>query len=162
MWKYFLALSLIATLIPGVTLADKKAATPTPPPIPTLKFEGQLSKIDKKVENLIGVDKQKILRQVAEAAVLSDYCAAIDLDQNKFKEEFGRLSEDGTKRPLAEQRGIDNKVSMYFGVYVGLLVAEGTDRRGEFCDLAEQALKDQKPISRFWIATNNNPNTPKP
>lgn len=161
MWKYFLALSLLATLAPSVTHADKNAATP-PPATPTLKFEAPLSKVDEKVTNLLGADKQKVLRQVAEAAVLSDYCAAIDLDQNKFKEEFGALSHDGTKRPLAEQRDLDNKVAMYFGVYVGLLVAEGTDRKGEFCDLAENALKDQKPISRFWIATNTSPNPPKP
>ncbi|MCX7111244.1 MAG: hypothetical protein NTX45_14175 [Proteobacteria bacterium] len=164
MWKYLLALSLIATLAPAVTHADKKVATKaaTPPPVPTLKFEGPLNKVDGKVETLLGVDKQKILRQVAEAAVLSDYCAAIDLDQNKFKQEFDALSQDGTKRTLAEQRDLDNKVAMYFGVYVGLLVAEGTDRRGEFCTIAENALKEQKPISRFWIATSANPNPPKP
>jgi len=164
MWKYLLALSLIATLVPGVTYAAPKVATKaaTPPPVPTLKFEGPLNKVDGKVENLLGADKQKILRQVAEAAVLSDYCAAIDLDQNKFKQEFDALSQDGTKRTLAEQRDLDNKVSMYFGVYVGLFVAEGTDRLAEFCGIAENALKEQKPISRFWIATNQNPNPTKP
>jgi len=82
------------------------------------------------------------------------------LDQNKFKQEFDALTADGTKRTLAEQRDIDHKVAMYFGVYVGLLVAEGTDRQAEFCGIAENALKDQKPISRFWIATNQNPTKP--
>lgn len=156
MLKYFLALSLIASLVPGVTYADKAAATPSA--APALKFEEPLNKVDQKVEKLLGADKQKILRQVAEAAVLSDYCAAIDLNQNKFKEEFGTLSEDGIKRTPAEQRDLDNKVSMYFGVYVGLLVAEGTDRSSEFCDVAENALKELKPISRFWIPTGNKPN----
>jgi len=156
MLKYFLFLSLIATLAPGVIRADETAATASAADI-TLKFEGPLNKVDKKVENLLGADKQKNLRQLAEAAVLSDYCAAIDLDQNTFKKEFGAVSEDGKKRTLAEQRDIDNKVSMYFGVYVGLLVAEGTDRQGEFCGIAENALKEHKPISRFWIATGKNP-----
>ncbi len=164
MWKYFLALSLIATLAPSVTHADKKAATKaaTPPPVPTLKFEAQLNKLDSKVTALLGEEKQKVIRQAAEAAVLSDFCVAIDLDQNKFKEEFAKLSADGIKRTLAEQRDLENKVAMNFGVYVGLFVAEGSDRKGEFCILAENALKDQKPISRFWIATNNSPNPPKP
>jgi hypothetical protein len=160
MWKYCFALSLIATLFPGVTYADKAAAMPSA--APTLKFESPLSQVDKKVETLLGTDKQKILREVAEAAVLSDFCAAIDLNQNKFKEELDALAVDGTKRPLAEQRDLDNNIAMYFGFYVGLLVAEGSDRRGEFCDLAENALKKQEPISRFWIATGNNPNPPKP
>ena len=56
----------------------------------------------------------------------------------------------------------DNKVAMNFGVYVGLFVAEGTDRLAEFCGIAENALKEQKPISRFWIATNQNSNPTKP
>jgi len=159
MLKYFLVLSLIATLAPTVIRADETAAAPSAADI-TFKFEDPLNKVDKKVENLLGADKQKNLRQIAEAAVLSDYCAAIDLDQNTFKKEFGALSEDGTKRTLAEQRDIDHKVAMYFGVYVGLLVAEGTDRQAEFCGIAENALKDQKPISRFWIATNQNPTKP--
>ena len=164
MWKYLLALSLIATLAPGVTHADKKAATKaaTPPPVPTLKFEGPLNKLDSKVANLLGEDKQKVIRQAAEAAVLSDYCAAIDLDQNKFKQEFDALSADGIKRTLAEQRDLDTNVAMNFGVYVGLFVAEGTDRLAEFCGIAENALKEQKPISRFWIATNQNSNPTKP
>ncbi len=152
MWKYFLALSLIATLAPGVTRADEGANT-QPPASPTLKFERPLNIVDKKVANLLGADKQKTLRQIAEAAVLSDYCAAIDLDQNKFKEEFGALAEDGVKRTADEQRDLDNKVSMYLGVYVGLLVAEGTNRGAEFCGIAENALKEQKPISRFWIVS---------
>lgn len=160
MLKYILALSLIAPLLPGVTYADKAAATPSA--TPTLKLEEPLTRVDQKVEKLLGADKQKVLRQVAEAAVLTDYCAAIDLNQDKFKEEFGALSEDGTKRTAAEQRDLDNKVSMYFGVYVGLLVAEGTERSAEFCDVAENALKEQKPISRFWIATGKTPNPPKP
>ena len=160
MYKYFLAFPLIiAALAPSVACADKAAVPPT---ALTLKFEKALNKVDKKVETLLGADKQKVMRQSAEAAVLSDYCAAINLDQNKFKEAFSALSEDGAKRTAAEQRDMDNKVSMYFGVYVGLLVAEGTDRRGEFCVIAEDALKEQKPISRFWIATDNKPNTPKP
>ena len=164
MLKYVLALSLIASLASGVAYADTKkvAKPPIAPPTPTLKFEGALNKVDQKVENLLGADKQKVLRQVAEAAVLSDYCAAIDLDQNTFKKEFDALSDDGIKRKLAVQRDIDNKVAMYFGVYVGLLVAEGTDRQGEFCNFAEDALKQQKPLSRFWIATNNSPTPPKP
>ena len=50
MWKYFLALFLTATLAPGVTYADKKAATKaaTPPAAPILKFEGPLNKVDSK------------------------------------------------------------------------------------------------------------------
>lgn len=132
------------------------------PRVPPLKFEAALNKIDQKVAKLFGEDKQKALRQVAEAAVLSDYCAAVNLDQVKFKQEFAALAVDGMKRKLAEQRDYENKLSMDFGVYVGVLVAEGTDRRAEFCGFAEHALQEQRPISRFWIATSQSARPPKP
>jgi hypothetical protein len=41
----------------------------------------------------------------------------------------------------------------FFGVYVGLLVAEGTDRKPEICALAQKLKEDQKPVSRFWLKT---------
>jgi len=159
MWKYFQTLSLIAGLSPAF-VAAAEADVPSVP-VPPLKFEAALKKIDQKVAKLFGDDKQKTLRQVAEAAVLSDYCAAVNLDQAKFKRAFEGLAMEGAKRKPAEQRDYENKLSMYFGVYVGVLVAEGTDRRAEFCGFAENALQEQKPISRFWIATSGSARPPK-
>lgn len=154
MVKSLKALFLIASLSPAIVIA---AETDTPSvPVPPLRFEGSLNKVDQKVAKLFGEETQKTLRQVAEAAVLSDYCAAVNLDQAKFKQAFQTLAADGAKRAPAEQRNYENKLSMYFGVYVGLLVAEGADRRAEFCGLAEKALEQRTPISRFWIATSEN------
>jgi hypothetical protein len=178
MWKPILALSLAAALAPAAALAAKahkadasKApaeaaapeATPAAAPVPELRFEPQLAKIDKKVAGVFGEETQRRVRLVAEAAVLTDYCAAINLDQAKFKDEFEALAGQGvTGRKPAEQRNFENKLAMYYGVYVGLLVAEGTDRRGEFCGFAERALKDQTPISKFWIATKDIPQPANP
>jgi hypothetical protein len=160
MWKHLQALSLMVGLTAPFVAAAAEAGSP--PPVPPLKFEASLKKIDLKVAKLLGDEKQQTLRQIAEAAVLSDYCAAINLDQAKFKQEFEALANDGANRKPAEQKDYDNKLSMYFGVYVGVLVAEGSDRRAEFCGFAENALKEQKPISRFWIATSSGATPPKP
>jgi hypothetical protein len=159
MWKPVLALSLAASM----AAPTAKAAEPADaPPAPKLKFEAQLEKIDSKVSAQFGADKQKTLRQMAEASVLSDYCAAVDLDKEKFKDEFKALTMDGTQRKPAEQKDYEAKLAMYFGVYVGLLVAEGTERLPEFCGFAEDALKEKKPLSRFWAAAANSqkPNAP--
>jgi hypothetical protein len=155
MWRTVLALSLIAILSPAVTSAAEQPVAP-PPAAPAFKFEAALNKIDQKATALLGAEKQQTLRQIAEAAVLSDYFAAINLNQNKFKQEFGALAADGSKYTPAEQRDFNNKLMTYFGVYVGLLVAEGTDRKAEFCEVAQNALQDQRPISRFWVATTAN------
>ena len=160
MWKYIQAVALIACLFPAFVAAADESSRMAP--VPPLKFEVALKKIDQKVAKLFGDEKQKALRQIAEAAVLSDYCAAINLDQAMFKQEFEALAMDGSKRKPADQRDHDNnKLSMYFGVYVGILVAEGTDRRAEFCGFAENALQEQRPISRFWIATSDSRRPPK-
>lgn len=160
MWKFRHAIVLVAGVAPTLSAAGESDVPPVP--VPAMKFEAALNKIDQKVTKLFGEEKQQTLRHVAEAAVLSDYCAAVNLDQMKFKETFKALADDGTKRPLAEQRNYENKLSMYFGVYVGVLVAEGTERRAEFCGFAESALKEQKPISRFWMATSDSARTAKP
>ena len=163
MWKPIFALTLIAALCPalagaaGKAAADKAAAEKPPLPVPPLRFEPQLGKIDAKAAKLFGEDKQKALRLMAEAAVLSDYCADINLNQDKFQQEFDAMASDGAKRTWAEQKDYLTKLSMYYGAYVGVLVAEGADRRAEFCGVAEEALKDQRPISRFWIATAREP-----
>lgn len=160
MAKYLQVLFLVANLLPVLAAATETDAPSVP--VPSLKFDGSLRKIDQKVAKLFGEETQKTLRQVAEAAVLSDYCAAINLDQVKFKQAFQTLAVEGGKRAPDEQRTYENKLSMYFGVYVGLLVAEGADRRAEFCGLAENALKEQRPISRFWIATSAGSKPPQP
>ena len=152
MRKYALVLSFIAILSPVLAgAADKHKAQPQA--APELKFQAVLNRVDKKVIALMGEEKQKDLLRLAQAAVLSDFCAAINLDQEKFKEEFDALAAQRSGAKQVEQRQFENGLMTYFGVYVGLLVAEGTDRRAEFCGLAEDALRDQKPISKFWIAT---------
>ncbi len=160
MWKSVTALALLIGLMPAAAVAAEEA----PGAAPSLKFEPALGKLDRKVAKLMGEESQQALRLMAEAAVLSDYCAAVNLDQRRFKQEFDALAvgTGAEKRPMAEQRKFENLLSMYFGVYVGILVAEGTDRRGEFCGFAEQALKDQRPISRFWLTTSAVASTPKP
>ncbi len=150
MWKLILAVSLLSVLVP-VNAAHKGQSQPAAVVPLAFKFEPAFQRLDQKVAKIVGEDKQKTLRQMAEASVLSDYCAAVNLDQDKFKKAFDALSAGGAKRKPAEQRQFENQLMTYFGVYVGLLVAEGTERRPEFCALAQQLQKDQKPLSRFWL-----------
>lgn len=42
----------------------------------------------------------------------------------------------------------------FFGVDVGLLVAEGTDRKPEIGALAQQLKDDQRPVGGFWLLTS--------
>jgi hypothetical protein len=158
MWKSVTVSALLVALLPATAAATDE----TPAAVPSLKFERALGKIDQKVAKLMGNESQQALRLMAEAAVLSDYCAAVNLDQRKFKQEFDALTTGSQQRTVDEQRKFENLLAMYFGTYVGVLVAEGTDRRGEFCGFAEDALKSQRPISRFWLTTNSAMATPKP
>lgn len=154
MRTYIRTLPFIVSLLPALVHAAEAPAVP-PSGVPPLRYEATLSRIDQKVAKLFGEDKQQSLRRIAEAAVLADYCAAINLDQDRFRKEFDALA--AAKGSPAERSDYNHKLSMYFGVYVGLLVAEGTERRAEFCGVAEDALKNAKPISRFWIATTDQP-----
>jgi hypothetical protein len=92
MWKLFLALSLTVFLA-SVDAAPKGVAAKTATPMPLqFKYEPALERLDLRVAKLMGEDHQKTLRQMAEAPVLSDYCAAVDLNQDAFKKSFETLA----------------------------------------------------------------------
>jgi len=57
-------------------------------------------------------------------------------------------------RKPADQRDFENMVMTIFGVYVGLLVAEGTNRKPEMGALVQQLKDDQRPVSGFGLQTS--------
>lgn len=156
MWKSILALSLALAIAP----VQAKPVNKTPAkalPKPELKYEPALQRLDQKVAQLIGAEKQKTLRELAAAAVLSDYCAAVDLDKDKFTRTFDALAASHGQQAPAGQRTLENNLMTYFGVYVGLLIAEGTDRQDKFCAMAETIQREKRPLSRFWLAASATP-----
>jgi hypothetical protein len=161
MWKFIVALSLAAVIAP--VQAKPGNQTPVKPfPEPEFKYQAALERVDRKVVKLIGEEKQKTLRELAIAAVLSDYCAAVDLDTVKFTKTFDALAVSQVKVPPAEQRNLEHNLMTYFGVYVGLLIAESTDRENEFCSVAETLKREKRPLSRFWLASVPTPPAPAP
>ena len=159
MWKFILALSLAVVTTP--LLAKPGNQTPVKPfPEPEFKYQAALQRIDQKVLKLIGEERQKTLRELAIASVLSDYCAAVDLDKDKFTKTFETLAVSPVKLSAAEQRNLEHNLMTYFGVYVGLLIAESTDRENEFCSVAETLKREKRPLSRFWLASG--PTSPAP
>lgn len=131
---------------------SNKNEVPVVKPIENYRFETQLGRVDQRVIKLVGEDKQKSLRQMAEATVLSDFCPMVKVDKDKFKKDFDGLASSGIKRKPAEQRDLENKLMTFFGVYVGLLIAEGVESDVQFCELASQIQKNQGPVSHYWLA----------
>lgn len=150
MWKFIVALPLAMAMAPAQAKSVDGSQVRTLPE-PEFKYQAALQRVDQKVAKLIGEEKQRTLRELAIAAVLSDYCAAVDLDKNKFTSTFDALAATDLKRPTAEQRTLENNLMTYFGVYVGLLIAESTDREHEFCSVAETIKREKRPLSRFWL-----------
>ena len=154
MRKMTLLIVLALLQVPALGWAkSKKTETPAETPVLTYRFEQQLNRLDQRVAKLLG-DKQKDLRHMAEASVLSDFCPAYQVDQDRFKRDFDSLAAPtaGKPRKPAEQRDLENKLMTYFGVYVGLLVAEGTESELEFCQLADSIRRNAGPVSRYWLA----------
>jgi len=152
MRKMTLLFALAALQVPAIGWGKpEKTQTPAEPPVLTYRFEQQLTRLDQRVAKLLG-DKQKDLRHMAEATVLSDFCPMVTVDKDKFKKDFDGLATSSIKRKPADQRDIENKLMTYFGVYVGLLIAEGVESDVEFCELASQIKKNQGPVSHYWLA----------
>jgi len=156
MWRIALAFSLIVVLSPAGARAEKSSPAPVAA-TPLFKFAPALKKLDQKVTAELGIGQQQALRELAEAAVLADSCGFITLDKDQFKKEFGVLAARYSKRKPAEKRDYENKQMAYFGVYVGLLIAEATDRRPEFCQIARRIEEKQCPLSRYWVASTAKP-----
>lgn len=108
--------------------------------------------VSDKIVDFVGEDKQKLLADLAYAAVASDLCQDLKLDKNKFQTAFdgGFADKNQTTMTAVELAEFGQKVSMYFGVYVGLLTADGMMERDNFCDAAYQAMA--KGEAEFWLA----------
>jgi hypothetical protein len=74
------------------------------------------------------------------------------VDKSRFQKDFDDLATSSTPRKPADQRDIENKLMTFFGVYVGLLIAEGVESDVQFCEVASQIQKNQGPVSHYWLA----------
>lgn len=147
---------IVLVQMPMAVNAKARPKTTAPvapaPLVEGFRYEYQLNRVDRKAIDLVGEDKQKTLRHMAEAAVLSDFCPYLKLDQDKFRRDFDALGGAGPKRSPAQQRDFENRLMTTFGIYVGLLVAEGVESDAKFCELASSIQQRQGPVSRYWVA----------
>jgi len=65
---------------------SNKNEVPVVKPIENYRFETQLGRVDQRVIKLVGEDKQKSLRHMAEATVLSDFCPMVQVDKSRFQQ----------------------------------------------------------------------------
>ena len=109
------------------------------------------AKVSNNIINFVGEEKQKQLADLAYAAVAGDMCQSLKLDQKKFQTEFDEKlgNVDPKSMTAAELTQYGHKVSMYFGVYVGMLTSIGMLERESFCNAAEQAKSTGE--GRFWL-----------
>jgi hypothetical protein len=116
-----------------------------------LKVELQLQRVDRRVQELAGAEAQKALRVLAESVVLADFCAGLELNESRLKQDLDHLAKGPGTDPHLDPRQYENRIRTHFGVYVGLLIAESVDRGHEFCRVGLEDLKRQGPMSRWWL-----------
>ena len=108
-------------------------------------------KVSAKLIKFAGEDKQKLLADLAFAAVAASQCEGLDLDRDKFKGEFDSLNDADYKALTpAAQAEYGPKLMSYYGIYVGLLTAEGLLDKAPFCRYALD--KQAKGEGRYWTA----------
>lgn len=112
------------------------------------------SEVSQKVIDLVGTDHQKILADLSYAIVVGDMCQNLELDRIKFQQTFDEHFGDSSypSSPAAKTMDVmryGQTVSLFFGVYVGMLTATGMMERDSFCGAAEQMQADGE--GRFWL-----------
>lgn len=119
------------------------------------KIDPAWTDVSQKIVAFLGEDKQKLLANLAYAAVAGDLCQGLKLDGKTFQSEFDNNFGDTSyqaKSP-ADLALYSEKVSMFYGVYVGLLTAVGMQERDSFCGAAlEMHAKGE---GRYWLAADN-------
>ncbi len=148
--KYLLAGAFALAVLPhGVSAAGQEEAFS---PV-WQKIEPAWSRVSQQIVAFVGEGKQKMLADLAYAAVAGELCEGLELDAKTFQSEFDRhfgAANSQAKSP-ADLTQYGGKVAMYFGVYVGLLTAVGLQEGDRFCGAAQEMLA--KGEGRFWTTT---------
>ncbi len=107
-------------------------------------------KVSQKIVAFVGENKQKLLANLAYAAVAGDLCEGLALDAKAFQSGFDDNFGDAAykAKSAADLAQYSGKVSMYFGVYVGMLTAVGLQERDSFCGAAKEM--QAKGEGRYW------------
>lgn len=144
-------------LIPTAALAEAPSQADETDSPTWQQLDPAWTGVSDKIVDLVGEDKQQLLANLAYAAVASDLCQDLKLDKNQFQKAFdgGFADKNQTTMTTTELATYGQKVSMYFGVYVGLLTADGMMERDNFCSAAHQAVARGE--AGFWL-----PNATKP
>lgn len=115
------------------------------------KIDPAWTKTSEQIIDFVGENKQKLLADLAYAAVVAETCQGLPLDKTKFQQafdtNFNEKSLGKTMKP-AELVEYGHKVSMYFGVYVGLLTADSMMERDNFCNAAQQMKANGE--AQYW------------
>ena len=152
----FWVLGLFLVLFSGLTEVSADSALSQQ----GLKVELQLQRVDRRVQELAGVESQKALRVLAESVVLADFCAGLELNESKLRQDLDHIAKEPGPNPHLDPRQFENRIRTHFGVYVGLLIAESVDRGHEFCRVGLEDLKRQGPMSRWWLKPLETPSKP--
>lgn len=140
-------LSLSLSLAPAFVYADDAETTS---PV-WQQIDPAWSGVSSKVIDLVGEDRQKVLADLAYAAVVGDICDNLSLDKAKFQTTFDNTFNEKNLPSATPEQITDygQKVAMFFGVYVGLLTVDGLLERNNFCDAAQQMHANGE--SRYWL-----------
>lgn len=141
---------MLSTLWPLASVADEQADALESNSPTWVQLDPAWTGVSNKIIDFVGEDKQKLLADLAYAAVAGDLCQDLKLDRTKFQAAF----DDGFSNniPTTNIAAYGQKVSMYFGVYIGLLTADGMMERDNFCDAAYKMMADGE--GRYWLANS--------
>jgi hypothetical protein len=112
--------------------------------------------MEQKVTAFVGQQKQREVVDMAYATVAADVCDKLDVDEKTLDKEFNLLSADMQKKSSpGEQAQFEKELMGYYGVYVGLIVAESLQNKALFCKEVENVKTKKGGPSRYWSAVSS-------
>jgi hypothetical protein len=156
--KKILVMSLLLTL-PSVPCLAANSNSPKADTSSTTwgKLTPAWDKVSSKLIDFVGEKKQKLIADLAFAAVTAEMCDGLTLDKDKFSGDFDSLNDaQYNKLTPADKAKYGPKLMTFYGVYVGMLTAEASLEKAHFCAYARD--RKTKGEGRYWIISNSGRN----
>lgn len=144
----FLVAMLGLGLVPATASAESAPAATAPAPN---KLDPAWVEMERRVTTLAGQDKQRQMLDLAYATVAAEKCQGLKVDGKTINDEFHVLAEDTQKsRNPDEQRQFEIELSVAFGTYIGLVLAEGLQDLPAFCQEVEAVKARNGGPAKYW------------
>jgi len=108
--------------------------------------------LEQKLTALVGSADQRQILDMAYAEVTASACPGFKVDGKAFEQGVNTvLAESRKKYGEQEMKSVEQKATVYYGVYLGFLISDSYADKNAFCKEAGDVRAKKGGPSHFWL-----------